>query len=419
MSLYDATENKEDRLGVHWISVKNSLFLALFMCGFLALLIIRVVRNDFIRYSAGDVNGTISDALERGDRRSVLPGGIEDDDDDNGKAKERDDIVSVSSANSEYGWKLVYGDVFRFPKNKTLFCVLVGYGFQILAVVLGVFLLGLAGVFAPTMMGSIYVAGIVLYALSAGVSGFVANRLFRQMGGQRWAWVVVLLIVLYPFIFATVVLFMDFVAVAHYSIRAIRFTTMLEVSSIYLFVGVPFTFLGSILGRNTASDFVAPCRTKVAPREIPEPPWYMTKPIQLAIAGFLPFSSIFVELFYVYSSIWGHSFYGLYGILALVFVLVLLVCASATISVTYFLLSVEDYRWWWNSFICGGSVAFFMFGYSIFYWMESHMYGFLQGTFYFGFNIVVCLSVFLMLGSVGFFGSRIFVKYIYSRVKLE
>jgi len=418
MSLYDTkNNNSEDKTSVRWISVKNSLLLALLMTGFLALLVIRVVRNDFIRYSAGDSSEAISDALERGEKLSVLPGGVDDDDDDdNGKTK---DIANSNSANSEYGWKLIHGDVFRFPKNKTLFCVFVGYGVQIVAVMIGVFLLGVAGVFAPEMMGSIYVAGIVLYALSAGISGFVANRLFRQMGGKRWAWVVVLLMVLYPFTFAAVYLYMDFVAVAYYSMRAIRFTTMLQVSAIYLFVGVPFTFFGSILGRNTASDFVAPCRTKVAPREIPEPPWYLSTPFQIIVSGFLPFSSIFVELFFVYSSIWGHSYYGLYGVLVVVFSLLLLVSACVTVTVTYFLLSVEDYRWWWNSFICGGSISIFIFGYSVIYWYQSQMSGFLQGSFYFGYVSLVCLSMFLMLGSVGFLGSLAFVKYIYSHVKLD
>jgi hypothetical protein len=33
----------------------------------------------------------------------------------------------------ETGWKYVHGDVFRFPKNKTLFSAVVGSGSQLLA----------------------------------------------------------------------------------------------------------------------------------------------------------------------------------------------------------------------------------------------------------------------------------------------
>jgi hypothetical protein len=31
-------------------------------------------------------------------------------------------------------------------------------------------------------------------------------------------------------------------------------------------------------------------------------------------------------------------------------------------------LAVEDHRWWWRSFLCGGSTAFFILGYCFFYY---------------------------------------------------
>lgn len=413
----------------HWLSILNSLLLALLLVGFLVLLVIRVVKNDFVRYGAGDSSDVLADVLERGERtrpgaaRRGNGGGDDDDDDDddeNGKGL-RGGAAAARDAGSDadFGWKLVHGDVFRFPKNKTLLCVLVGYGVQVLAVVVGVFVLALCGLFRLEMSGSLYVAGIVLYALSAGFGGFVANRLYRQMGGARWAWVVVLLVVLYPAVFAAVGLCLDFVALAHHSLRAMRFTTMLQVCSIYLFVGIPTTVLGSIVGWRTARDFVAPCRTKLAPREIPEAPWYRRLPARMLVTGFLPFSAIFVELYYVYSSFWGHSYYSLYGVLAVVFALLVLVSVCVTVTATYFTLSVEDYRWWWSAFCCGGSTALFTLVYSYFFWRQSSMSGFFQGSFFFGYSFIACLSMFLVLGALGFFGSFRFVRYIYSRVKLD
>lgn len=54
-------------------------------------------------------------------------------------------------------------------------------------------------------------------------------------------------------------------------------------------VGFPLTVLGGILGKNTASGFDAPCRTKNIAREIPAAPWYRSAVIHMAIGGFLPF----------------------------------------------------------------------------------------------------------------------------------
>jgi hypothetical protein len=55
----------------------------------------------------------------------------------------------------------------------------------------------------------------------------------------------------------------------------------------------------------------------------------------VAVAGFLPFSAIYVELYYVFISLWGHQLFTPYGILYLVFIILLMVTACITVSLTY------------------------------------------------------------------------------------
>jgi hypothetical protein len=88
----------------------------------------------------------------------------------------------------------------------------------------------------------------------------------------------------------------------------------------------------------------------------------------MAMAGFLPFSAIYIELYYIFASIWGHKVYTIYSILFIVFLILIVVTAFITIALTYFQLAVEDHRWWWRSFMCGGSTAFFVLGYCFFYY---------------------------------------------------
>lgn len=109
-------------------------------------------------------------------------------------------------------------------------------------------------------------------------------------------------------------------------------------------------------------------RTTKFPREIPPLPWYRAAPAQMAMAGFLPFSAIYIELYYIFASIWGHKVYTIYSILFIVFLILIVVTAFITIALTYFQLAVEDHRWWWRSFLCGGSTAFFVLGYCFFYY---------------------------------------------------
>jgi hypothetical protein len=70
--------------------------------------------------------------------------------------------------------------------------------------------------------------------------------------------------------------------------------------------------------------------------------------------AFFSSSAIYIELYYVYAAVWGHYAYTLYGILFLVFVILVIVTACITIALTYFQLSMEDHEWWWRSFVSGG-----------------------------------------------------------------
>ena len=48
-------------------------------------------------------------------------------------------------------------------------------------------------------------------------------------------------------------------------------------------------------------------RTNKYPREIPPLHWYRQAGPQMVMAGFLPFSAIYIELYYIFASVWGHK----------------------------------------------------------------------------------------------------------------
>jgi hypothetical protein len=59
----------------------------------------------------------------------------------------------------------------RFPPNINLFSAMVGSGTQVLVIALCVFMLSLVGIFYPYNRGAMLSACVVLYALTAGISG--------------------------------------------------------------------------------------------------------------------------------------------------------------------------------------------------------------------------------------------------------
>lgn len=374
-------DNIHVELEIHWLSIINSFVLVILLTGFLAIILLRILRSDFARYARDEEEEADTD---------------------------------------DYGWKLVHGDVFRFPPHRSLFSAFVGVGAQFLAMMVFILLLAIVGLYYPGNDGALYVSALVLYALTAGVAGFTSNYLYKQMGGTSWAWNTVLVATVFALPFLLIAFVMNVFAVSFQTLNAIPFEAVLAVIAIWIFVGFPLTLLGGITGKRLAGNFEAPVRTKNFAREIPPTPWFRRLPVQMMIAGFLPFSAIYIELFYIFNSIWARGSYQLFGILTLVFIILLIVTACITIAVTYFQLAMEDWRWWWHSFLSGGATGIFIYGYSIFYFLfRSQMNGFLQAVFYFGYMTVVSYFFFLMLGTVGFYASLYFVRAIYRNLHTD
>ncbi len=162
------------------------------------------------------------------------------------------------------------------------------------------------------------------------------------------------------------------------------------------------------------------CRARNIPREVPDLPWYRSWPAHYLIGGFLPFSAISVELYYVFATLWGREAYTLYGILGLTLSILLCVTAAVSVALTYFQLAAEDHEWWWRSVAAAGSTGGFVFLYALFYfYRRSSMSGLLQTVEFFAWTLLACYAFFLALGAVAFWASLFFVRYIYRNIKMD
>jgi hypothetical protein len=78
--------------------------------------------------------------------------------------------------------------------------------------------------------------------------------------------------------------------------------------------------------------------------QVPEQAWYMKPLFSCLVGGILPFGAVFIELFFILTSIWLHKFYYIFGFLSLVFLILIVTCMEITIVLCYFQLCSEDYR---------------------------------------------------------------------------
>jgi len=71
----------------------------------------------------------------------------------------------------------------------------------------------------------------------------------------------------------------------------------LVIVSICAFVIIPLNLIGTLIGRSIKGQADIPCRINVVPRPIPDKKWYLEPFVIAIIAGFLPFGSIFIEMY--------------------------------------------------------------------------------------------------------------------------
>ncbi|KAF8031505.1 LOW QUALITY PROTEIN: hypothetical protein BT93_D0657 [Corymbia citriodora subsp. variegata] len=334
-------------------------------------------------------------------------------------AKYTDDEESAKDE-EETGWKYIHGDVFRFPEHKSLFAAAVGSGVQLFTLTMFIFILALVGVFYPYNRGALLTALVVIYALRSGIAGYTATSFYCQLEGTNLVRNLLLTGCLFCGPLFLTFCFLNTVAIVYTATAALPFGMILVIVLMWTLVASPLLILGGIAGKNSKAEFQAPCGTTKFPREIQPLPWYRGTIPQMAMAGFLPFSAICSELYYIFASVWGHRSYTIYGILFIVFIILLIVTAFVTVALTYFQLAAEDHNWWWRSFLCGGSTGLYIYGYCLYhYYACSDMSGFMQTSFFFGYMACICYGVFLVLGTVGFCAALLFIRHIYRSIKCE
>jgi len=96
--------------------------------------------------------------------------------------------------------------------------------------------------------------------------------------------------------------------------------------------------------------------------------------MHIALGGILPFGSIFIEMYFIFTSF--YKYYYVYGFMLLVYLILIIVTVCVTIVSTYFLLNSEDYRWQWTSFLSAASTAGYVYLYAVYYFiMKTKMSG--------------------------------------------
>lgn len=373
---------------IHWFWLIDTAIIVVILVMTVMSVLVRTLKKDIARYNRLDqIN------LEDLSGTSALEDGVQEDS----------------------GWKLVHGDVFRNPSHPLLLSVLLGNGAQIFVMTASTIVFALLGFLSPSNRGSLGTIMILLYTILGSVGGYVSARVYKAMGGEQWKVNIALTPLLVPAIVFGVFFLLDLFLWAKQSSGAVPFTTMLVLLAIWFIISIPLSVAGSWLGFRSGK-IEPPVRTNQIPRQIPPTTTYL-KPIpSMLIVGLLPFGAIFVELYFIMNSIWFSRIYYMFGFLFLCYSLMVVVCATVTILLTYFLLCSENYHWQWRSFLAAGMSGGYVFLNCLLYLITKVKLGGLAGTvLYIGYSALISFLFFILAGKRP---SRKFCMYVCEQMML-
>ncbi|RFU78486.1 transmembrane 9 superfamily member 1 [Trichoderma arundinaceum] len=377
---------------IHWFWLVDTAIIVVILVLTVMSILVRTLKKDIARYNRldqinlDDLSGT-----------SALEDGVQEDS----------------------GWKLVHGDVFRTPSRPLLLSILLGNGAQLFVMTGCTIIFALLGFLSPSNRGSLGTIMIILYTVLGIVGGYVSARTYKAMQGEQWKVNIALTPLLVPGIVFTAFFLLDLFLWAKQSSGAVPFTTMLVIIGIWFIISIPLSFTGSWLGFK-AAQIESPVRTNQIPRQIPPVTTYLQPIPSMLIVGLLPFGAIFVELYFIMSSLWFSRIYYMFGFLFLCYGLMIAVCGAVTILMTYFLLCAENYNWQWRSFLAAGMSGGYVFLNCLLYLVTKVKLGGLAGTvLYIGYSALISFLFFILSGTIGYFASWWFVRKIYSSIKID
>lgn len=417
--------NQSEGSMTHWLAIVNSLIIS----GVLGVTVLVI----WGRTVQGDLKGRGDGVMEDGKikirtRKSKSPkksiektsGGLLDQSSD----VERDGDLSSDDESVEEitGWKLLHGDVFRVPAYSGLLAPLVGSGMQLLFVAAALLILSCLGILNPSWRGGFVSVGMGLFVFAGLFSGYFSGRLYKTFGGTNWRKNTVITAVLFPGLTFCLVFILNLFVWAQASSTAIPFGTLVGLVALWLLIQVPLVYVGSWFGYVRAAPWEHPTKTNSIPRQLPPQPWYLRSFHGTLLTGLIPFAVLFIELLFVFKNLWQDksSYYYVFGFLSVVCTILIVTVSEVTIITTYSQLCAENYHWWWQSFFTGGSSAFWIFGYCIwFYFFKLHVSGFVSSLLFFSYSFLACVVYGLLTGTVGFLTAYAFVRRIYSAIKVD
>lgn len=391
--LFFKSEVDDDEM--HWISLVNSLVLVAFLSTVVAAVLLRTLNRDIQTYNSLDIAT-------------------------NGIAVETDANDYTNS-----GWKLISNDVFREPWSSVFLCLLLSSGVQVFFTIIGVLIASTTGLMGPNVRSSILSTSLLLFIVGGCAAGYSGIRFYKNFTQELFVKRSFVLSLIFggflPFVVLVSVLILNCIVWAKDSSTALPFGTVVLLIFFFLTLEMPLSAIGGFIANRSAPSKINANLSKPI-RSIPRQPKFTSYIYAIPVFGLLPFGTIYVELLFVFRSVWLEktSFYYMYGFLLFTILFLSVIVMESVIVSIYVSLTYGDYRWQWRSFIVGSSVAWYVEVYSIYYFfVYLKVTDFSSIILYLSYTTILSILLGFAFGALGLYSASIFIYRIYGAIKAE
>ncbi|KAI5955452.1 hypothetical protein KGF57_003584 [Candida theae] len=419
--LYYENESGDSSSKIHWISFVNSTVLIFLASLIVMIVMIQVLKKD-IRQQAPKL--PLSDS-------AIAAGEV-------GAAS---DHVSTTGG----GWKNLANEVNAIPNAELLLTTLVSGGVQTLIAIVGVIAItSLNSIkskhyFFNNHQGAIFSFGIFCFMGSGLVSsslGLILHKMFRKETNMRYdIWQTLILSLMFsavlPAFLFLLMFILNFFVWAQDSSTALPFGTIVVFVLLFILIQCPLGVIGGVYGNNykfNPKNFLSNGDDEKRQGRSHRKGARLHKQLasylkSVLTHGLIPFGIVYVELLFVFNSVWLEktTFYYMYGFLFVTTVMLIIIIVELTIvSIYVSLVYYNDANWTWLSFKVGSSIGWYIYAYSIYYFITVlNIDDFVSSLLFFSYMGLACFIIGIACGAVGVLTGLVFIRKIYSAVKLE
>ena len=468
--LYYENETNGAHVHIHWISFINSIILIFLASLIVMIVLIKVLKKDIANNGNNDnISGNTVLPLIKNDISIDIDG---------------DSSSSSVTNNIGSGWKNLINQVNQIPQYPIFLITLVSAGIQIVIAIMGVISIlminsiGTKNNFFNSHQGAFFSISIFCISILGSISsyfGILLHKYFyhphphlhqtsgnnnnhnnnnNNLGKTYDQLTIIKLSLLFsaalPAFLFLIIFILNFFVWAKESSAALPFGTIVVFLLIFILIQCPLGIIGGNYANyanyaNYQKSLSMPQKLFFASMKTPpSSPLYenqfqfhsknkpsndslLTKFISygktILIYGLIPFGIVYVELLFIFNSIWLEktTFYYMYGFLFITTLMLFIIIIESTIVAIYISLVVYNKsNWIWLSFQVGSSIGWYIYGYSIYYFLRIlNVDDFVSGLLYFVYMALASLMIGIASGSIGVLTGLIFIRKIYGAIKVD